>query len=85
MSEQKTVYVNTFNFVASNLDLYLELFQVAPKTVLVHDPSGKVRESEVTECVRVVMPHALAKEMAEKLITMYEMTKSASATPEKTE
>ncbi len=85
MSEQKTVYVNMFNFVASNLDLYLELFQVAPKTVLVHDPSGKVQESEVTECVRVVMPHALAKEMAEKLIAMYKMTKSVSAAPEKSE
>ena len=85
MSEPRTVYVNTFNFVASNLDLYLELFQVAPKNVLVHYPAGKVQESEVTECVRVVMPHALAKELAEKLIAMYERTKSASTPPEKSE
>ncbi len=67
---EKTIYVNNFKFTTSNLDMYIEFFQTAPK--FESDDIGTNDLSlETVERVRLVMPHALCKEMAEKISKVY--------------
>lgn len=79
---EKTIYVNNFKFTTSNLDMYIEFFQTAPKFDS-DDIDNHTLSLEAVERVRLIMPHALCKEMAEKLSQIYRVEDAAKDTGKK--